>query len=100
MIRAWQFPRGRHRDCFDSARRVGSRNGVISQRNSIKSGPSTSFARAAVKQGWTGLGSSSGSCQEELLLVISHDDETYDAAAVLSPSHYHKASVPSLPILV
>ena len=57
--------------------RVGLRNGVISGRNSIKSGPS--FARSC--QAGMGLGSCSGSCQEELL-VISHDDETYDAAAV------------------
>lgn len=39
------------------------------------------LSRAAVKQGWAS-GSSGGSCQEELLLVIWHDDETYDAAAV------------------
>lgn len=77
MIRAWQFPRGRHRDCFDSAREWALGNGVISGRNSIMSGPS--FARSC--QAGMGLGSCSGSCQEELL-VISHDDETYDAAAV------------------
>ena len=51
---------------------------MISGRNSTKSGPS--FARSC--QAGMGLGSSSGSCQEELLLVILHDDETYDAAAV------------------
>jgi hypothetical protein len=40
--------------------------------------------RARSCQAGMGLGSSSGPCQEELLqlLVISHDDETYDAAAV------------------
>jgi hypothetical protein len=41
MIRTWQFPRGTYRDCFDSVE-AGSRNGVISGRNSIKS--DTSFA--------------------------------------------------------
>ena len=50
---------------------------MISGRNSITSSPS--FARSC--QAGMGLGSSSGSCREELL-VISHDDETSDAAAV------------------
>jgi hypothetical protein len=60
---------------------VGFRNGVISGRNSIQSDPS--FAQLSGRDGLLPV----GRVQEELLpeVVISHDDETHDAAVTASP---------------